>query len=75
MLRANKSLLGQVTLDEGKKQEGRGAYICKSDTCIQKATKTQSLNRAFKKPINKEIYEKLKTMEANIEQGTNTTKR
>lgn len=74
MIRANKNKDGMITLDEGKKHEGRGAYVCKNEQCIQKVIKAQSLNRVYKQQIDKGTYETLKKMEANIEQNRKTTR-
>jgi len=39
--------------------EGRGAYICKDNKCIENAIKKKALNRSFKCEVNKEIYMEL----------------
>lgn len=50
---------GEIFFDNKGKQNGRGAYICKSADCIKKAQKTSALNRAFNTSIKDEIFEKL----------------
>ena len=40
--------------------EGRGAYICRNIECIMLAEKKRAFNRSFRKPIDAEVYEKLK---------------
>lgn len=50
---------GQIFFDESSKQNGRGAYICKSEECIKRAQKTSALNRAFDTEIDGAIFEKL----------------
>ena len=42
------------------KLEGRGAYICKDINFLEKAIKTNSLERALKTKINKDFYNKLR---------------
>jgi len=49
-----------VSIDKENKNEGRGAYLCKNKSCFEKALKTQVLNRAYKRQIDKNIYEELK---------------
>ena len=49
-----------VIIDDKKKTNGRGVYICKSTDCINLAKKKKALNRAFKTNISDEIYENLR---------------
>ena len=41
------------------KKNGRGAYLCFSKECFEKAVKNKGLERSFKQAIPKEVYEKL----------------
>ncbi len=50
---------GDIAIDKIGKAEGRGAYICRSKQCLEKALKNKGLNRAFKREIPKEIMENL----------------
>ena len=49
-----------VCVDLTGKKSGRGAYICKSVECFEKAVKTKRLSRNLEIPISEEIYDKLK---------------
>lgn len=70
LIRAVKSPEGDVSLDFKGKAPGRGAYICPSRECLQKAIKTNALNRAFSMEIPAEVYEELtKQMEAMDDEG------
>lgn len=60
LLRIVKTKEGEIFLDLTGKANGRGAYICASAECIEKAVKTRALNRAFKMEISQEVYDKLK---------------
>ena len=51
---------GEINVDINGKHEGRGAYICKDINCLEKAIKTNSLERAIKTKINKDFYNKLR---------------
>ena len=51
---------GNIFIDETGKKNGRGAYICKNEECLNKLLKQKSLNKAFKTNVNDEIYQKLK---------------
>ncbi len=50
---------GVTSLDTTGRSPGRGAYICNSKECFDKAKKTKSFNRAFQSNIPEEIYEAL----------------
>jgi len=56
LLRIVKDAEGNVTVDLTGKQNGRGAYICKSEECAARCVKTRALNRAFKCEVSDEQY-------------------
>ena len=65
MIRVIKTSENEIILDATGKKNGRGAYICPSRTCLEQAVKSKGLERSFKQPIPKEVYEALeKEMEA-----------
>lgn len=68
MMRVLKTLEESFVLDITGKQNGRGAYLCKSEDCLQKAIKGKGLERSFKQAIPKEVYDNLekemKTLES-----------
>ena len=51
---------GDITIDKTGKQEGRGAYICDSIACLEKAIKTNKLKKAFDVNIEEQIYDELR---------------
>ncbi len=51
---------GNFSLDFVGKKPGRGAYICHSVDCLEKAIKHKGLERSFKSPVSSEIYDELK---------------
>lgn len=59
MIRVLKTTDEDFVLDATGKKNGRGAYLCFSKDCLEKAIKTKGLERSFKQSIPKEIYEKL----------------
>ena len=59
MLRVIKTSEGEILLDDTGKKNGRGAYICPESECLQKAIKCKGLERSFKMPIPKDVYEML----------------
>ena len=48
-----------IILDTTGRKNGRGAYICPGSECLQKAIKCKGLERSFKMPIPKDVYEML----------------
>ncbi|MBQ1928813.1 MAG: YlxR family protein [Acutalibacteraceae bacterium] len=50
---------GEMSVDLTGKKSGRGAYICHSKACIEKARKTRQIERAFKTNVPDEIYNEL----------------
>ena len=67
MIRVIKTSDGQIMLDATGKKNGRGAYICNSRECLEKAIKSSSLERSLKAAIPSEIYDSLKEELDNIE--------
>lgn len=67
MIRVIKTSDGQIVLDVTGKKNGRGAYICNSRECLEKAIKSRSLERSLKAAIPSEIYDSLKEELDNIE--------
>ena len=59
MLRVLRTAENEFMLDATGKKNGRGAYLCFSKECFEKAVKCKGLERSFKQPIPKEVYEKL----------------
>ncbi len=59
MMRVLKTSEDTFELDATGKKNGRGAYLCFSKKCFEKAVKNKGLERSFKQAIPKEVYEKL----------------
>lgn len=47
---------GDISLDLTGKKSGRGAYICKSVECFEKARKARKFERSFSCMISEDIY-------------------
>lgn len=67
MIRVIKTTEGAITLDANGRMNGRGAYICPSGECLQKAMKSKGLERSFKMPIPKEVYDLLEKEMGELE--------
>lgn len=59
---------GSIALDFKGKAPGRGAYVCRSAECLQKAKKSRALERAFSAAVPDEVYDALL---AQMEAGEN----
>lgn len=59
MVRVIRSPENEILIDTTGRMNGRGAYICKSAECLNKAIKTKSLSRALKAEIPDELYDTL----------------
>lgn len=59
LIRIVRNEQGEFSLDSTGKKPGRGAYICPTVECLEKAHKTKGLERSFKSAVPKEVYEQL----------------
>ena len=55
---------GPVEADLTGKKNGRGAYLCRSAECLEKAIKIRALERALEAPLNDTVKA---AMESEIE--------
>lgn len=56
LIRVVKSKEVDISLDLTGKKSGRGAYICKSVECFEKARKARKFERSFSCMISEDIY-------------------
>lgn len=56
LIRVLKTTETEIVLDKTGKKNGRGAYLCNSLECFQKARKSRGLERSFQMKIPDEIY-------------------
>ena len=59
MIRVIKTPEHEIVLDVTGKKNGRGAYICRSVACLQKAIKSKMLEKSLRIAIPDSIYEAL----------------
>ena len=60
LIRIVKNKKNEIKIDKTGKEEGRGAYICNKMECLDKVIKNKRIERAFKKQVEKNIYEDLR---------------
>lgn len=51
-----------IILDPTGKKNGRGAYICKDEKCINEAKKKRKIEKVFKTEISDDLYEEIIAM-------------
>lgn len=61
MMRVSLDKEGNIRFDEKKRNNGRGAYICKNKECMQKCIKSKALNRAYKTNVPEKVYDEIKS--------------
>ncbi|MBR5560607.1 MAG: YlxR family protein [Clostridia bacterium] len=59
LLRIVKSPEGVISFDRVGKAPGRGAYICKSKECLDKAVRQRQLERALETKIEQTVFSQL----------------
>lgn len=60
LLRIVRSPEGEIALDPGGKKSGRGAYVCRQESCLIRAIKQKQLERALESQIGPEVTELLR---------------
>lgn len=68
MMRILRTSTGEIVLDTTGRQNGRGAYVCCSMECFEKAVKNKGLERSLKMKVPNEMYESLKKEIESIEE-------
>ena len=69
MLRIVRTAEGEIKLDARGKLSGRGAYICPSRACFDKARKSKALERSLEVSIPEEVYDSLSAAIEAVENG------
>jgi predicted RNA-binding protein YlxR (DUF448 family) len=57
----------EIILDTTGRKNGRGAYVCASMDCLEKAVRNHGLERSLKCKVPEETYEVLKKEIGSIE--------
>jgi predicted RNA-binding protein YlxR (DUF448 family) len=60
LIRVVRNKDGEISADFTGKKPGRGAYICKSVSCFDKARKGKRFEKAFESQIGEAVYDTLK---------------
>ena len=54
LIRVVRTPEGEIVADLTGRKNGRGAYLCRSEACLNKAVKTRALERALEQPLSEE---------------------
>ncbi len=60
LLRIVKNKDGILEIDLSGKKNGRGAYICKKEECLNKVKKTKRLEKVLNTNIDEQFYESIR---------------
>ena len=67
MIRVLKTPEDEIVLDTTGRKNGRGAYVCPSIECLDKAIRNHGIERSLKTSVPEEVYEDLKKELNDIE--------
>ena len=67
LLRVVRTPEGEVVLDFTGKRSGRGAYICKSVSCLKKARKSGRIGKNLACDIPEEVFDRMESELASNE--------
>ena len=67
MMRVLRTTENEIVLDTTGRKNGRGAYVCCSMECFEKAAKNKGLERSLKVKVPEETYASLKKEIESIE--------
>ena len=67
LIRVVRTPEGEVLLDLTGKKSGRGAYICKSASCLKKARKSRRLETSLECAISDEVYDRMEEVISRAE--------
>lgn len=59
LIRIVKNKEDEIFIDPTYRANGRGAYVCATKECLEKAIKSKALNRAFKLNVDDSVYSHL----------------
>ena len=66
LLRIVKDKEDNIEVDLTGKKNGRGAYICKNESCLDKLIRSKRLNKVFEIEISNEVYDDIRKVIIDI---------
>ena len=68
LIRIVKETEGGISFDPTGRKNGRGAYVCRSVSCVDAARKNHGLEKSFQCRITEDIWERLLKEMGSIEE-------
>jgi predicted RNA-binding protein YlxR (DUF448 family) len=62
LLRVVRTPAGPIEVDPTGKAAGRGAYVCRSEVCAERAVKQKKLNRALGAPVGEDVLDTIRRL-------------
>jgi len=59
LIRIVRTGAGEIFVDPTGKANGRGAYLCRDEQCLQKAVRSRKFEKAFEAPIPDDVKKEL----------------
>ena len=56
LIRVVRTPEGAICVDRTGRANGRGAYLCDSVACLERAVKTKALERALETPVEEAVF-------------------
>ena len=60
LLRITRDKGGNIFYDASGKSDGRGAYVCKSESCINRQKEKKMIGRFFSQNVSQDVYDELR---------------
>lgn len=60
LIRVVRTPEGEIVADETGRKNGRGAYLCRSEACLNKALKIRALDRALEQSLSEAAVDALR---------------
>ena len=60
LIRVVRTMEGEIVAAETGRKNGRGAYLCRSEACLNKALKIRALDRALEQPLSEAAVDALR---------------
>lgn len=60
---------GTVSMDPGSKKPGRGAYVCRQESCLMRAIRQKQLERQLEVQLTDDVAEALRQELAQLSQS------
>ena len=73
LIRVVRSPEGEVSMDPVGKKPGRGAYVCRSESCLKRAIKQRQLERQLEVQLTEEVSVALTQALADLPPQTEAT--